>query len=81
MKKNTSPKFDIQEDEHSYNLQGELPGVEKENVEIEWNDPQVCFFFLFVIALYHSSLLIIAPSNFGSGGNSSSGRPRILKKL
>ncbi|KAN0090103.1 HSP20-like chaperone [Hyaloscypha variabilis] len=35
-----TPKFDIHEHKHSYSLHGELPGVEKKDVEIEWNDAQ-----------------------------------------
>lgn len=37
-----TPKFDIQEHKHSFSLHGELPGVPKENVEIDFMDPQVC---------------------------------------
>jgi len=36
-----SPKFDVHEVADSYNLHGELPGVEPNNVEIEFTDPQV----------------------------------------
>lgn len=35
-----APKFDVTEHENEYNLQGELPGVPTENVEIEFTDPQ-----------------------------------------
>jgi HSP20 family protein len=35
-----SPKFDVTEHEKHYQLQGELPGVPPENVEIEFTDPQ-----------------------------------------
>ncbi|KAK3326974.1 30 kDa heat shock protein [Cercophora scortea] len=35
-----SPKFDVTEHEKEYVLQGELPGVSPENVEIEFTDPQ-----------------------------------------
>ncbi|KAK1756725.1 HSP20-like chaperone [Echria macrotheca] len=35
-----APKFDIAEHENSYKLQGELPGVPPENVNIEFTDPQ-----------------------------------------
>jgi HSP20 family protein len=45
-----TPKFDIHEHKHSYSLHGELPGVEKKDVEIEWNDPQVS------LSLFKSSL-------------------------
>jgi HSP20 family protein len=46
--KSFTPKFDIQEHKHSYSLHGELPGVEKKDVEIEWSDPQVCFYLFFI---------------------------------
>lgn len=35
-----TPKFDIHEDETAYHLNGELPGVPKENVHIEFTDDQ-----------------------------------------
>lgn len=35
-----APRFDVTESEKEYNLQGELPGVPTENVEIEFTDPQ-----------------------------------------
>ncbi|KAE9366291.1 HSP20-like chaperone [Stipitochalara longipes BDJ] len=35
-----TPKFDIQGHKHAYNLHGELRGVEKKDIEIEWSDPQ-----------------------------------------
>jgi len=35
-----APKFDVTEREKEYDLQGELPGVPNENVEIEFTDPQ-----------------------------------------
>jgi len=35
-----TPKFDFRETEHSFELHGELPGVEKENVSIEFTNPQ-----------------------------------------
>jgi HSP20 family molecular chaperone IbpA len=36
-----TPKFDIQEHKNSYSLHGELPGVERKDVEIEFTDPKV----------------------------------------
>ncbi|KAM7186481.1 putative heat shock protein [Rhypophila sp. PSN 637] len=35
-----APKFDVTERENEYDLQGELPGVPTENIEIEFTDPQ-----------------------------------------
>ncbi|KAL2016779.1 hypothetical protein VTK56DRAFT_2992 [Thermocarpiscus australiensis] len=35
-----SPRFDVRETEHAYELHGELPGVERENVHIEFTEPQ-----------------------------------------
>ncbi|KAI1338586.1 30 kDa heat shock protein [Xylariaceae sp. FL0016] len=35
-----APKFDVKETETTYELHGELPGVEKRNVNIEFTDPQ-----------------------------------------
>jgi HSP20 family molecular chaperone IbpA len=34
------PKFDITEEGSTYTLQGELPGVDPKNVDIEFTDPQ-----------------------------------------
>jgi HSP20 family protein len=38
--KTFNPKFDVKELENSYELHGELPGIEQENVEIEFTDLQ-----------------------------------------
>ncbi|KAI1383363.1 HSP20-like chaperone [Hypoxylon trugodes] len=35
-----TPKFDLKETENHYELHGELPGIEKQNVHIEFTDPQ-----------------------------------------
>ncbi|KAI1107911.1 small heat shock protein [Jackrogersella minutella] len=35
-----TPKFDLRETENNYELHGELPGIEKHNVHIEFTDPQ-----------------------------------------
>ncbi|KAK3397679.1 HSP20-like chaperone [Sordaria brevicollis] len=35
-----SPKFDVRETEQTYELHGELPGIERDNVQIEFTDPQ-----------------------------------------
>ncbi|KAI1452364.1 HSP20-like chaperone [Annulohypoxylon moriforme] len=35
-----TPKFDLRETENNYELHGELPGIEKENVHVEFTDPQ-----------------------------------------
>ncbi|KAF2156855.1 heat-shock protein [Myriangium duriaei CBS 260.36] len=34
------PRFDVKENKDAYQLEGELPGVEQQNVEIEFTDPQ-----------------------------------------
>jgi HSP20 family molecular chaperone IbpA len=34
------PKFDVRETENTYELHGELPGLERENVNIEFSDAQ-----------------------------------------
>ncbi|OCK82861.1 HSP20-like chaperone [Lepidopterella palustris CBS 459.81] len=33
-----SPKFDVREHKESYELQGELPGIEQKDITIEWTD-------------------------------------------
>ena len=33
------PKFDVSEEKDSYLLEGELPGIDQENVQIEFTDP------------------------------------------
>ncbi|KAI1356736.1 30 kDa heat shock protein [Xylaria sp. FL0043] len=35
-----TPRFDVKETEDNYELHGELPGVDKKNVEIDFSDPQ-----------------------------------------
>ncbi|KAL1883892.1 hypothetical protein VTK73DRAFT_7680 [Phialemonium thermophilum] len=35
-----NPKFDVRETENTYELHGELPGVERENLNIEFTEPQ-----------------------------------------
>lgn len=35
-----SPRFDVKETEVGYELHGELPGIDKENVSIEFTEPQ-----------------------------------------
>ena len=35
-----NPKFDVKELRDSYHLSGELPGVERNNIEMEFTDPQ-----------------------------------------
>ncbi|GAW20716.1 hypothetical protein ANO14919_102250 [Xylariales sp. No.14919] len=35
-----TPRFDMRETEQNYELHGELPGVEKKDVDIEFSDPQ-----------------------------------------
>lgn len=37
------PKFDVRETADAYELHGELPGLEKEQVNIEFTDPQTLF--------------------------------------
>lgn len=38
--KTFNPKFDVKENPDSYELHGELPGIEQKNVEIEFTDIQ-----------------------------------------
>lgn len=33
-----APRFDVKETKEAYELQGELPGVEQSNINIEWSD-------------------------------------------
>jgi HSP20 family molecular chaperone IbpA len=35
-----SPSFDVRESDDSYHLDGELPGLERKDIEIEFADPQ-----------------------------------------
>ncbi|KAI1422639.1 30 kDa heat shock protein [Xylaria sp. FL1777] len=35
-----TPRFDVKETEQNYELHGELPGVDKKDVEIDFSDPQ-----------------------------------------
>ena len=35
-----NPKFDVRETEKTYELHGELPGIDRENIQIEFTEPQ-----------------------------------------
>ncbi|KUI53946.1 hypothetical protein VP1G_01350 [Cytospora mali] len=35
-----TPRFDVKETEHAYELHGELPGIDKDNIRIEFTEPQ-----------------------------------------
>ena len=35
-----NPRFDVRETENAYELHGELPGIERDNVQIEFTEPQ-----------------------------------------
>ncbi|KAJ5082081.1 30 kDa heat shock protein [Penicillium argentinense] len=35
-----APKFDIRESKEAFHLDGELPGIPQENIDIEFTDPQ-----------------------------------------
>lgn len=35
-----NPRFDVRETENTYELHGELPGIERDNVQIEFTEPQ-----------------------------------------
>lgn len=35
-----TPKFDVKETDNAYELHGELPGIERENVHLEFTEPQ-----------------------------------------
>ncbi|MBO0343587.1 Hsp20/alpha crystallin family protein [Muricauda lutimaris] len=35
-----TPKFDVKETENAYELHGELPGIDRENVHLEFTEPQ-----------------------------------------
>ncbi|KAJ9144875.1 Heat shock protein 30 [Coniochaeta hoffmannii] len=35
-----NPKFDVRETENTYELHGELPGIDRENITIEFTEPQ-----------------------------------------
>ncbi|KAJ5692763.1 hypothetical protein N7462_002186 [Penicillium macrosclerotiorum] len=38
--RNWSPRFDVRETDDSYHLDGELPGIAQQDVNIEFTDPQ-----------------------------------------
>lgn len=60
-----TPKFDIQEHKRSYSLHGEFPGADRQDVEIEFTDPQVryitlkqllgCIFFWVLTLIFSES--------------------------
>jgi HSP20 family molecular chaperone IbpA len=49
-----APRFDVRETKDSYHLDGELPGIAQENIEIEFSDPQTLVIRGRVQREYHS---------------------------
>jgi len=49
-----APRFDVRETKDAYQLDGELPGIAQENVEIEFSDPQTLVIKGRVEREYHS---------------------------
>lgn len=39
-KQTLNPRFDVRESQEAYYLDGELPGIARKDVEIEFSDPQ-----------------------------------------
>lgn len=62
-----NPKFDVRETENTYELHGELPGIERENINIEFTDPQTIVIHGHVERSYQSGT---PPSGFIEGSKS-----------
>jgi HSP20 family molecular chaperone IbpA len=65
-----NPKFDVRETENAYELHGELPGIERENVNIEFTEPQTIVIHGRVERTYQSGT---PPSGAIEGGAQTSG--------
>ncbi|KAB5580779.1 HSP20-like chaperone [Coniochaeta sp. 2T2.1] len=60
-----NPKFDVRETENTYELHGELPGIDRENVNIEFTEPQTIVVSGHVERSYQSGT---PPAGFLEGG-------------
>lgn len=65
-----NPKFDVRETENTYELHGELPGIERENINIEFTEPQTIVIHGHVERTYQSGT---PPSGLLESGSKSSG--------
>jgi len=65
-----NPKFDVRETENAYELHGELPGIERENINIEFTEPQTIVIHGHIERTYQSGT---PPSGLLEGGSKSSG--------
>jgi len=65
-----NPKFDVRETENTYELHGELPGIERENINIEFTEPQTIVISGHVERTYQSGT---PPSGLLEGGAKSNG--------
>jgi HSP20 family molecular chaperone IbpA len=65
-----NPKFDVRETENTYELHGELPGIERENINIEFTEPQTIVIHGHIERTYQSGT---PPSGLLEGGSKSSG--------
>lgn len=60
-----NPKFDVRETENTYELHGELPGIERDNVNIEFTEPQTIVIHGHVERTYQAGT---PPAGFIEGG-------------
>lgn len=63
-----NPKFDVRETENTYELHGELPGIERENITIEFTEPQTIVIRGHVERTYQSGN---PPAGYVEGGKMS----------
>jgi HSP20 family molecular chaperone IbpA len=63
-----NPKFDVRETENTYELHGELPGIERENISIEFTEPQTIVIHGHVERTYQSGH---PPSGYVEGAKTS----------
>jgi len=60
-----NPKFDVRETETAYELHGELPGIDRENINIEFTEPQTIVIHGHVERTYQAGT---PPSGYLEGG-------------
>ncbi|KAJ4394420.1 hypothetical protein N0V93_003637 [Gnomoniopsis smithogilvyi] len=65
-----SPRFDVKETESGYELHGEIPGAEKDNISIEFTEPQTIVISGRTERSYTSGT---PPAGLVEGGNTMSG--------
>ncbi|KOS47233.1 hypothetical protein ACN38_g1815 [Penicillium nordicum] len=66
-----SPRFDIRESEDAYHFDGELPGIDQKDIDIEFSDPQTLVVKGHTEREYHSE----SPAEIKEGNDTDEAKP------